>query len=281
MNKPRQMLQQQNMHGQFLDGFVPFGTMPAAPAAPAAPPAEPTDEPGTPSAPAEPGAPHQGTVNPWEIPDTNENVPGGAAPGSPSAPAAPAAPAPTGPNLEAINKAIDDMDLAADFNLNEVAQEMGVDAASLSKLHDGLKGMARKIFLQSMTAARRMQEQSVGRIKKEVSMDAQGTLRFDSAQASLESKLPMLKDPAMAPVARASLKSFLDKGMSMEAAVDSTVKYFQQVHGNLSKHFRGQDPNARPGGMPGGFGEPHLQTEPGGMPAGEPDWLELFGGNDS
>ena len=266
-----------------LDGFIPYGA-PAAATAPAAPPPG-TGEPDTRTPPGgepaasglgEPsGAPgsHPDVVNPWVIPDTKDNAPS-------SAPAAPAAPQEQpGNNLDAVNAAIDAMELAADFDVNAIAQEMGVAPETLGKLHEGIKGVVRKTFLQTMTATRRMQSQMMEQMKKDVSQDARGTLRFDSAQALLESKLPMLKDPAMAPVARASLKSFLDQGMSMDAAVDKTVAYFKQIHGNLGKHFQGANPNARPGGMPGGFGQPQMETEPGSTaPAEEPDWLSIFGG---
>ena len=261
-----------------FDGFIPEGMpLPApTPTGDAVPPGAPAAPTG---APAEPGTPHADPVNPWLKPGKTQTTPG--APAAPSAPAAPAAPSmPPGADIESINRVIDNMQLTADFDVAELTKDMDEGAAAVvQKVADGMQGVARKIFMQSMLATRRMNDQLAERMKKEASSHAQNNMRFNSAQTLLESKLPTLKDPAYAPIAQASLSQFLNQGMSMEAAVDRTVQYFQQMSGNLNKHFTGQNPNARPGGMPGGFGTPHMETVPGFQGASdEPDWLELFGG---
>ena len=249
----------------FFEGFIPEGSL--AQGAPATPPASnPGDQ--NPQVPPQVGdqASH---LNPWDAPSTTEPEATQQPVQQPAQPAAPAQPSQT------IGQMIESMGLDSDFDVNAIAAEMQVAPESLQKLHAGFRSGLQNTFLQSMQLMKKMVDSMESRVANKVSTTTQSDLRSDTAQMILEAKLPLVKDPAMAPVGRAVLAGFMQQDGSIESAVEKTVKYFQNLHGSLGEQFK-QGPS-NPRNLPGGFGGPETQQRQSRAADANVDWHAFFG----
>lgn len=262
-----------------MEGFIPFEAQDTGhyqmPRLQVQPPAAPPVETQQQQPPVEtqqpPAEDHQGQLNPWDIPVTND-------PGEQQQQQAQQQQQPPQQQGEpqTIDQMIDSLALDEGFDVNAIAAEMQVSPESLAKLHAGIKAGLQKTFAQSMQLMKRAVDTMSENTKREIAQRTQNDLRADTALTLLEAKLPFVKDPKMSPVGKAVLGGFMKQNTSIETAVDNTVKYFQQMNNQLGTQFQQHQANARPGGMQGGFSGP--QVTPAQPDQQDIDWFKFLGG---
>ena len=168
---------------------------------------------------------------------------------------------------------LDGFELNAGFDVNALAQELQVEPKVIETLAGYIKAGLEKTFMQNLDIMKKGFAAFEKRFSTQMRDQNQADIRADTAISMLESRLPMMKDPRFSITGRAVLKGFMDKGQTIETAVNNTEKYFKEMGGTISQQFPGISPNPRPGGRPGGFPAPDPSTTPAGpgTPSGAED----------
>ncbi len=214
----------------------------------------------------------QSILNPWVPSATlNAQAPPPAQPGQPPAqPAVPAAPV--------VDPAKQMAEFITGLNMTE-----GIDLANLqTDLADGktdslnaaFETVAANVFQQSMLQTNKLVQNSIDKAVATAVEKSTGAVHSDLAVRSLGDKFSFTKDPAIAPIAKAALASFLQQpGMDMDKAVVKTGEFFKQMLGHIGKtNADFLPPPSGPGGQPfGGEGPANL-----GKNDIVPDWLEVL-----
>lgn len=129
------------------------------------------------------------------------------------------------------------------------------------------------IYKNILVDANKMTQSMVQAANKEVLQQVSGDKGAEKAMGSLQERIPIAKDPRYEPVVRATLTGFLQKGETLDKALDKTVTYMQNLSGELSKQFSRNEPPNNPGDGRGGFSGISQDARP------EPDWKAIIGGS--
>ena len=269
-----------------MDGFFELGAPMPQQQMPLPPEQQQQQQQGTPQQiPPAPGQqqvpdPNMDDLNPWkEVDDTGgqqqqQQQQAAGTPGQQQT-----APQPN----QTMEQAIQSLNLDADFDAASIAEELGIAPENLGKLQGAMRAGLNRVYMQSAILMKKAMDAMEKSVEQRLSQSVHSDIRADTALTMLEHQVPMLKDPAWAPMAKATLGGFMRQSNSIETAVNKTVKYFQKMHNDMGKTFQQQQQqtNPRPGGMPGGFPGPQFQQSqaPSGGPLSgdDVDWHALFG----
>lgn len=123
----------------------------------------------------------------------------------------------------------------------------GFDMEAMQSPETAVKEMER---MQALTYSAAMKDtntliqQAVASVKEELSQQTQDTVNGNAAISMMNSELTYTSSPALKPIADSLLVKFQNKGQSVEEAVASVGKYFNQMSQNVSKTLP-QSPNNR------------------------------------
>ncbi len=216
------------------------------------------------------------TANPWQISDTikQSQQPGQPAPNATQAPAATPTPAEQQQTAEKdMAQFITGLKLTNGVDLTKLQEEIA--DGRTDSLDAAFSMVASNVFQQSMVQANRLVQNNMQAMVKEAVAEATSTVHSNMAERELGDKFSFTKDPAIAPIAKAALASFMKMpGMDEVTAVAKTGEFFKQMlqHvGTTQRDF--MPPPSGPGGQPfGGVGDQYGNNQ------SPPDWMDILAG---
>lgn len=142
---------------------------------------------------------------------------------------------------------------------------------------EGFKNLVQQIgrnaYRHSLVDANKVVQQRVDSMGTTIKDEVKASTATSSLVSEMNNALPFTKSPAYAPMAKAVLVQFLDKGKTPAEALEGVGKYFKGMADDVNK-LSSQAPGSRPARNFGG----QMQDANAGGGEEEPDWINILGG---
>lgn len=160
------------------------------------------------------------------------------------------------------------------LDANKLAEE--IRDGNLEGLINVVNQAGRNAYKQALMTANGMIEKRISKAVDEAVQRSTAQNEGSFAIKRMEERLPFTKDQLHAPVAQSVLKRLIDKGVTVDKAIENVQKYYQKIY-NLKPKDLGiaNPPPSRPGST-------RLNTSANirdqGNEDDEIDWMTLLGG---